>query len=208
MRLFITSNSAWVVPAAVDDRRFFVLDVSDSKAQNHEYFAQLHDEMQNGGSAALLHYLLNYDYKDVNLRLPPQTAALIEQKLETMDTFGKFLFLSLDRGHYHPQGASWPEYVETTQFFNLCHADAKKNGMMEKSLSTKMGMGLKKYLGDIKKVKANLPGIDPDTGMTINTAFGVHKLQQTVYLFPPLSECRKRFTQVTGIPFTGEETPE
>ena len=38
MRLMITSNNDWVVPAASEARGFFVLDVSEARMKDHEYF--------------------------------------------------------------------------------------------------------------------------------------------------------------------------
>lgn len=208
IRLLITSNNAWVVPAAGDDRRFLVLDVAEDVIQDHEYFSKLHEEMQNGGPAALLHYLLGYDCSGLNLRKPPQTEALIEQKIETLDAVGKCLYICLARGHIHPKGKFWPEQIEVEQFFDFCYEETKKARMLERSLQTKLGIGLKKYLGDIKKAKMILQGVDLETGVPYDTVVGLNKFQQTVYVLPSLEECRKRFTQNTGIPFVPEPPRE
>ena len=49
VRLIMTSNEDWVVPAGKDERRFAVLDVDPRCAQNHEYFAEMDEEMAAGG---------------------------------------------------------------------------------------------------------------------------------------------------------------
>ena len=36
LRLLVTSNASWTVPASQDERRFFVLDVTNDKQQNRE----------------------------------------------------------------------------------------------------------------------------------------------------------------------------
>ena len=41
VRLLMTSNEEWVVPAGKDERRFAVLDVDPRCAQQHEYFAEM-----------------------------------------------------------------------------------------------------------------------------------------------------------------------
>jgi hypothetical protein len=37
LHVIMASNSEWVVPASDDERRYFVLDVSDARAQDHAY---------------------------------------------------------------------------------------------------------------------------------------------------------------------------
>src|SRR5262249_54036900 len=58
VRLIMTSNEDWVVPAGKDERRFAVLDVDPRCAQNHEYFREMDAELANGGLEALLADLL------------------------------------------------------------------------------------------------------------------------------------------------------
>jgi hypothetical protein len=41
MRVIMTSNEDWVVPAGKEERRFCVLDVSDRCAQNYYYFREM-----------------------------------------------------------------------------------------------------------------------------------------------------------------------
>jgi hypothetical protein len=75
VRVVITSNRDWVIPAGKDDRRFCVLDISDRVAQNHAYFAEMDEELDAGGRAALLADLLAFDLSTVNLPQIPRTAA-------------------------------------------------------------------------------------------------------------------------------------
>jgi hypothetical protein len=58
LHLMLAANAEWFVPATHDERRYFVLDVSDSKRSDAEYFAKLCNQMENGGCAAMLHDLL------------------------------------------------------------------------------------------------------------------------------------------------------
>lgn len=98
LRLFITSNEKWVVPASADERRYFVLDVGSDKIQDTAYFAKLRDEMWNGGRAALLDYLMNYDISDFNVRAVPATQALTEQKIEGLRNIDLWWFSMLETG--------------------------------------------------------------------------------------------------------------
>lgn len=201
LHLFITSNNPWVVSAAIDDRRFFVLDVLGDVANNEEYFTALKLEQEHGGPAALLHVLQNYDYSGVNLRKPPLTKGLIIQKIESLEPLGKVLYKFLSQGYVHPKGVEWPEWVETEQFCDLCFAGTKKVGLPDKGLQTKLGMTLPKFLGPIEKSKKTVPEIDAETGKPLQTFVGAGKIQQMVYILPSLDECRKRFTEKTSIPF-------
>lgn len=80
LRLFISSNERWVVPATEDEGRFFVLNVSDRRRGDHKYFAALRDEMLGDGPSSLLAYLQQYDISKFQVRAVPDTEALAEQK--------------------------------------------------------------------------------------------------------------------------------
>jgi hypothetical protein len=85
VRLLVTGNPDWVVPAALGERRFAVTEIGTGHQEDHDYFAAIDDEMRNGGSEALLYHLLyEVDCKAVNLRKIPETAALFEQKVASM----------------------------------------------------------------------------------------------------------------------------
>jgi hypothetical protein len=79
VNLLMASNENWVIPADWDDRRFLVLEVSDSRKQDHVYFHALKAQMENGGLAAWLHHLLSVDTHGQNLHQPPRTAARAAQ---------------------------------------------------------------------------------------------------------------------------------
>ena len=84
VRLFVTGNPDWVVPAGFEERRFATLDAGDERQQDYAYFAAIDAEMDAGGREALLHHLLHeVDCSQINLRQIPHTTALIEQKLKT-----------------------------------------------------------------------------------------------------------------------------
>jgi hypothetical protein len=85
LHVMMASNAEWVVPASLDSRRFFVLDVSPVRANDHVYFAAIQAELDDGGYAAMLHDLLHYDLKDFNVRRVPVTAALVEQRERTLE---------------------------------------------------------------------------------------------------------------------------
>ena len=83
--LFMGANADWVVPAAHDERRYAVFNVSNSRAQNLAYFAPLYEELKNGGLGAMLFDLLNMDIGAWTPMPAIQTKALQHQKDLSMD---------------------------------------------------------------------------------------------------------------------------
>lgn len=84
-RLIIATNNRWAVPAELDDRRFLVLEVSDARVGQHDYFEALHRELESGGAAAFLRFLLAYDIEDFLPHKVPKTTALLEAKFHGME---------------------------------------------------------------------------------------------------------------------------
>ena len=97
-RVLFTSNENFVVPASLDERRFAVFDVGQSRQQDSEYFDGLDRWYKSGGASALIHYLRNFDLSNLNLRLVPQTMALQDQKLMTLDTVDSWILNCLQNG--------------------------------------------------------------------------------------------------------------
>lgn len=98
LRLFISSNERWVVPATEDEGRFFVVNVSEKHRNDHKYFEALRNEMDNGGPAALLDFLMTYDISKFQVRAVPDTEALAEQKLEGLKNVESWWFNVLQHG--------------------------------------------------------------------------------------------------------------
>src|SRR5215204_2312773 len=116
--LIMASNSDWVVPAGLEERRFLVLDVGESQMQNSEFFGALDRELESGGREALLHLLLNRDLSGFNVRRFPQTEALREQKLLSLETHEEE-WIQVLRDGVTPDLDFWkpdPEYVSVHGF--------------------------------------------------------------------------------------------
>ena len=111
----MASNEAWVVPASVDSRRFFVLDVSSARANDHAYFAAIREELGAGGYEAMLHDLLQHDLTGFNVRSVPQTAALNAQRLLSLDTATAWWSNVLHEGRVELEtnySAEWKEHYD------------------------------------------------------------------------------------------------
>ncbi|MNF67106.1 hypothetical protein D3C84_489120 [compost metagenome] len=97
-RVMLITNDDWAVPATSDERRYFVLDVGDRRAQDHAYFAAIDDQMESHselGYRALLGLLLHIDLSSVNLRVVPETPGLKNQRMHSLTPVQTFLFDSL-----------------------------------------------------------------------------------------------------------------
>src|SRR5262249_30889666 len=79
VHLIMASNEPHIVRAGIDERRFLVLDVGEGHKQDIEYFKAIASELENGGYANLLDFLLRYDLSGFEVRTVPGTAALSEQ---------------------------------------------------------------------------------------------------------------------------------
>lgn len=103
IKLFVSSNESWVVPAGLDSRRFAVFEVSDKRREDHAYFEKLLHETRNGGRGALLHYLQRLDLAGHNPHRAPGSAGLDRQRVLTMEGVDRAWHALLAAG-YLPEG--------------------------------------------------------------------------------------------------------
>lgn len=96
LRVFMTTNEDWAIPAGTDERRYLVVDVSEKYKQDHEYFAALRAEIEGDGAGAYLAFLQSLDISDFDVRDVPQTDALADQKRETLDPLARWWEGELD----------------------------------------------------------------------------------------------------------------
>lgn len=92
LKIIMATNADHAVLAGGAERRYFVLRVSDVKKQDHDYFGMLDSWWNNGGKEALLGYLLEYDLTGFNIRKVPNTAALEQQKLQSLPPIDAWLY--------------------------------------------------------------------------------------------------------------------
>src|SRR5262249_11415111 len=139
VRLLLTSNENWVVPAGMDERRFAVLDVDPRCAKNFEYFAEMDRELDDGGREALLADLLAFDLDSVELRTIPKTAALLEQKIASLPTVDSWWFLRLQSGVTTRHHTDWTDEIPTQELYDDYIAAAERIGVRRKQEETIFG---------------------------------------------------------------------
>ncbi len=126
-RVVITTNSAWAIPAGLEERRFFVLEAKDTEMQNKAYFAAIAKQLNNGGYEALMHYLMNYKYEEDILRETPKTEALLEQKIHSLSYEEQWWFEMLKSGEL-PMQDGWTDICGTDHIFRSYYEHAKLAG--------------------------------------------------------------------------------
>ena len=182
LRVLVAGNQDWLIPAAFEERRFAVLDVSDQHIQDFPYFAAIEKEMKNGGREALLHHLLSLDISSVNLREIPKTEALFEQKLASMSPEQAWWLDLLCRGEL-PGDSRGIGCCQTGSLFNDYLKHTQRRGIQRRSAETQLGSFLRRAV----------PGGGPNRSRQ-----AVAKGRGYFYKFPPLSKCREHFDAEFG----------
>jgi len=113
VHLIIASNEDWVIPAELDDRRFFVVSVASHRVGDHPYFDRLSAEMDNGGPEALLAMLLSRDINSFNPKDFPRTQARVSQQLASLNPIETWLYELAEQARLPLEGevleAPWPK---------------------------------------------------------------------------------------------------
>ena len=180
MRLMLATNSEWAAPVSLTDRRYFVLDVSESRLNDYDFFKKLKNEQINGGSEALLQTLMDYDLNDFEVRSIPETPARLDQKILSMDMIHKW----------------WVDVLSDENFTigeKILHFE-QDNRMPISDLSTSFDeyakehnprhrlWTVKRFCGQFRKI---VPNVDVKrSGSTPRE-----------YKFPSINECKKYFSE-------------
>lgn len=195
VRLIMTSNEDWVVPAGKDERRFCVLDVAPNVAQNHDYFRAMDEQLNNGGREALLAHLLSLDISGINLRQIPMTSALLEQKLRSLDSVDGWWLQRLMEGAPTRAHSHWPVSVAKEELHDDYIAYADKIGIKRRSMESEMGLKLGKLMPGLAESRPYDEKVDR---------------RRRHYLLPGLGEARAAFdaalNQPNGWPEDGGST--
>lgn len=201
----MASNERWVVPADVDDRRFFVLDVADEQMQKGEYFAGIARQLDDGGYAALLDYLMAWDLSGFDVAAFPRTAALREQKVLSMAPEEEWWYAKLQAGEVF-EGGGWPQHVFASHLVHDWTQNLTRWRMNSvRSNSTRLGLFVRRALpggAGLRKQLAGSHEVIDEQGRLVTTA------RPRVYQMPPLEECRRHWDEHFGGPFEwpgGEE---
>ncbi|WP_296670863.1 bifunctional DNA primase/polymerase [Sulfuricaulis sp.] len=120
-RVVILGNDGHLVPASVDERRYSVFHVGNGRRQDRAFFQEMKDGMAADGGEGyglLLRYLLDFDLSTVDVNAAPKTAALLDQKHESLKPLESWWYECLSEGQIVGSdfGGDWPQEVETERF--------------------------------------------------------------------------------------------
>lgn len=193
IHLIIASNADWAVPASVDERRFFVLNVSHSRKEDHGYFKWLEEQWQSGVREALLHHLTTLDISQFNVRLIPKTAALLEQKLMSLGSVDRWYFDALKAGKFDL--TAWDEWLSTADLYDRLIDVCKKQHLRPPSMEA-FGM----RLSVLVPARAGC--------RTARVQRMVAQKREWGYELGSLDICRAHFEKVLGFPIEWETSGE
>jgi|ERR1700722_360139 len=122
--IILSSNEEWPVHLDHDDRRFFVLRVSENHKEDHTYFAAVQEQLDRGGYEALLYDLLHEDLIVFNPRELPNSEAAFSIKIRSSDSIHKYIYEALkdgcfDIGNVSPNGI-WKTLPVDSVFNDYC----------------------------------------------------------------------------------------
>ncbi|TCO77152.1 DUF5906 domain-containing protein [Chromatocurvus halotolerans] len=177
------SNSEYFIPADKSSRRFMATEISDCHKQDSEYFIALFDQMNSGGTEALLYELLSMELSEEDLRNtlknPPTTKALLKQGNRTHEDFASWvqqLALEGNIPHRSGEGATYFFYP-SKQAFDDFVTFRKAAGLYPATVGH-AGFGkLVRALG-VTQAKPRIDGS-----------------QMRCYKLPPLGEFRRRVVE-------------
>lgn len=98
--VILSSNEDWPVHLDPDDRRFVVLNVSDARKEDHNFFSAMKEELDNGGLEALLYDLLNEDFIGFDPRKIPESFSSFGIKLRSAESAHRYLYEVLCEGGF------------------------------------------------------------------------------------------------------------
>jgi DNA-dependent RNA polymerase auxiliary subunit epsilon len=185
MRVFMSANADWVVPASFDERRYAVLDVGDARRGDHAYFGAIMKQMDSGGREALLHHLLHFDLSDLNIGVAPQTDALAEQKLRSMSPEVAFWHQCLIDGEIFA-GTGWPVLIERKALYNRYLDHVAKRNIRRPLTENEFGIELRRLVNN-KKLKTEIGSSQPRSAG-----------RRWHHELPTLELCRDAFDDLAG----------
>ena len=130
--LILSSNEDWPVHLDPDDRRFYVLRVSETHKEDHPYFAAIQKQLDEEGYEALLYDLLTEDLSAFNPRVFPQSIEAFEIKVQSAHSVEQYFYEAVkdgcfDVGQAAPNGI-WPEEMAKESMFQDYCSWCLKNG--------------------------------------------------------------------------------
>lgn len=204
-RYIYASNNDWVTGAEHGDRRFYYAPVSSHKKDDHDYFDELMESIDNGGKESFLDYVLNHvDLTGYRTGKMPTNSGdqklfdMLQTEQPSLSFMHALLLDPEDMLEDFPNLASWlhdPLLISKTQLWEYFQAycdDAKiKRAYTPKALFYKQLSGYKMISNNARY--GHHVGASRKVG-------GIYSIE-----FRPLAEARRTFEKSVNIPVNWED---
>ena len=197
VRLYMTSNEGWVIPAGKDERRYCVFDVSNRCAQNAAYFREMDEQLADGGYEAFLYDLLHFDLTKVDLRKVPKTKALLDQKIRSLESPDEWWLDRLKAGAPTRKLRHWPETIPRDALYDDYIEVTERTGWKRRSTEVAVGAALIKIMPGLKTVRQVFQRNEDAAPERVRC-----------YVLPPLVEARALYERSIGHPIDWEDDPD
>lgn len=193
MRLFISSNEGFIVPASFEERRFAVQDMGLGRQQDRPFFQAMKKQMLSGGYEGLLHHLLHLDLSTIDVGVIPSTEALVDQKLHAMDPVLRFWYERLRDGEIIPRTTlGWPDKVSTEHLYQAYIRRATDWGERRRVADNAFGRELAKLVPNGSLVRSRM------TIKQMDNLGQIESVRTWGYELPSLKTCRECFDKAIG----------
>lgn len=184
-RFFATSNNEFFGQVDADDRRFLFLRVSGRYQTDFPYFDVVHKAIDDDGCmGAMVHDLLQLDLTDFNPKQRPKTSEHLNQRLQSLSGFERFLYEKLRLGQSPTESnhRNWDEgFVSTAELkdgFYKFDSQAQRYRPLQ---DDQIAATLKKYCPSATRARRDFQGG-----------------KQRGYVLPELTVARKEFASHLG----------
>jgi phage/plasmid-associated DNA primase len=151
----MTTDHEHAVQAGVQDRRFFVLEVSAHRAQDESWFSPLYADLNNGGFEEVLWVLQRINVARWHPRQLPKTSESVEQQRFSADTISQWSQACIDAdtivGHpvlgNQPLGQLYASNVLYEAYKNYCKHHPASNVVFGKALTQMFGFPTRQNVG-------------------------------------------------------------
>jgi len=180
LHIVITSNLDRVVPAGLEARRYCVLQVSNTHRNDFEYFEQLQQALDTPEClSAMLYELMHVETSLSAVRTVPNTKALTEQKLQSLDSLHGWYVNLLSSGCNSVwEESGWLGSVPTAEVYNSYLQHMQKH----------------------ERARAPVNQIVFGRRMRPLIERVTTREKKHCYVFGTLAEARTRFCEVTKLP--------
>jgi hypothetical protein len=158
LHVILTTNHSWAIPAGVNARRYFVVEVSDEVAQDKTWFDPLYQDLRDGGTAEFLNLLLKLKLGNWHPREVPKTDELAQQQVLSAGSTEQWLLACAEMEGVIGSGpipAAQLGMLVSTQELYGAYSDFTRRRNARIDSPPNFGRLLKKICGPSRRLPAN-----------------------------------------------------